>query len=131
MNVKKMFLVIVAVFSMVALFGVNAYAGAWYTCRVELTGPGGGRIFINLSDTDAIPDFANRWFIAYYPGQEKEMLATALAAMSNNMPVLTYLDSTNAYSSILRLYMVTESATGSAMDGGRDLGIMDMPEPAR
>ncbi|MDL1959200.1 MAG: hypothetical protein LWW99_07535 [Deltaproteobacteria bacterium] len=124
MNVKRMFLVIVAVVSMAVFFGVNAYAG-WYTCSVEMAGPGGGTtIYVNLSHSA----FSNRWFIASSEKQN-EILATALAAMSNNTRVYVYLGSTDALSYIQAMYMTTYSATGSAMDDVQFPEITDMPQP--
>lgn len=127
MNVKKMFLVIVAVFSMVAFFGVNAYAGSWYVCKVKMAGTGssGNNTYIRLTDAKASPDFTYRWFTAY-SNLKKEMLATALAAMSNDKLVYAYLSATSEYSHITALYMETGVATGAIVS---DMDIMDMDMP--
>jgi hypothetical protein len=121
MNVKKMFLVIVAVFSMVALLGVNAYAGAWYNCQVKMAGAAGGpNTYIALSHASSTPAFTGRWFTAN-SSEQKEMLATALAAMSSNVQVKAYLSSTVAYSTIGSMYMM-----GSVPASADDMETMDM-----
>lgn len=127
MNVKKMFLVIVAVFSMVAFFGVNTYAGGWYNCEVKMAGAAAGpNTYISLSHASSTPEFTGRWFTAN-SGEQKEMLATALAAMSSNVLVKAYLSSPAAYSTISSMYMM-----GSVPASADDMEIMDMeimPEP--
>lgn len=124
MNVKKMFLVIVAVFSMVAFFGVNAYAGGWYNCEVKMAGPTAGtKTYMTLSHASSTPEFTGRWFTAT-SGKQKEMLATALAAMSNMVQVRAHLSSTGQYSTINSMYMM-----GSVPVSASDIDIMDMPEP--
>ena len=106
MRVKKMFLAMVVVFSLVAVFAVAARAG-WYTCTVNMAGPGWGtHCYIKLSDTAATPAFENRWFVAL-SSQKKEMLATALTAMTNNMNVWVHIDSPNAYSIIRAMYLIS------------------------
>jgi hypothetical protein len=131
MNVKKMFLVIVAVFSMVAFFGVNAYSAGWYTCRVEAAGPSLSIGYINLSDMSSSPAFSYRWFIAH-PTYRKEMLATALAAQSNDQLVMVYLTGASAYSYVYSIFMLNTSSSSAISAIDRSLGsIMDnMPEPA-
>jgi len=105
MKAKKMFLVMVVVLSMVAVFAVAAHAGGWYTCTVNMAGAGWGtHCYIKLSDTAATPAFENRWFVPL-DSQKKEMLATALTAMTNNMNVLVYIDATTQYSIIRAIYL--------------------------
>ena len=87
MKAKKMFLTMAVVFSMVAIFAVSTHAGVWYTCTVEKAGSGGGNhVYIWLSDTNDPPAFTNRCFTAP-DGRKKEMLATALTAMTTNKQV--------------------------------------------
>ena len=121
MNVKKMFLVIVAVFSMVAFFGVNTYAGGWYVCQVKQAGAATGTTsYIGLSHVSSTPEFTGRWFVAA-SDKQKEMLATALAAMSSNVLVKAYLSSPAAYSTISSMYMM-----GSVPASADDMEVMDM-----
>ena len=107
MKAKKMFLAMVVVLSMLAVFAVSVHAGAWYTCTVNMAGAGWGtNCYIKLSDTAATPAFENRWFVAL-SSQKKEMLATALTAMTNNMNVWVHIDSPNAYSIIRAMYLIS------------------------
>ena len=107
MKAKKMFLAMVVVFSMLAVFAVSAHAGGWYTCTVNMAGAGWGtHCYIKLSDTAATPAFENRWFVAL-DSQKKEMLATALTAMTNGMQVWVNLSSSRAYSIIRAMYLIS------------------------
>ena len=107
MRVKKMFITMVVVLSMLAVFAVSAHAGAWYTCTVNMAGPGWGtHCYIKLSDTAATPAFENRWFVAL-DSQKKEMLAVALTAMTNGLNVLVYVDSPDIYSIIRAMYLMS------------------------
>jgi hypothetical protein len=76
---------------------------AWKTCEVTWAGPTEtGGIFIALKATDGSFE---RWFQAF-PGMQKEMLATALCAMSTGMRVEAALpDSLQEYGVIERLYV--------------------------
>ena len=103
MKTKKLGLITLIVLSMVFLFALNASAG-WYTCTVNLAGPGFTNTYINLTDTSASPAFTNRWFTAEST-QSKEMLATALTAISNSMSVWTYINSSAEYATIISLYL--------------------------
>jgi len=90
MKVKKMLVMMVAVFSMVALLAVNAHAARqWYTCTIVDAGPTWGGVYLRLTDDGGA--FYEKWF-QFRPDQEKEMLATALTAMSNNMKVKALID---------------------------------------
>jgi hypothetical protein len=85
----------------------------WYTCDVNLAGPAANStetanpvIFINLTDTGGA--FANYWFFADNVAK-REMLATALAALSTNFRVSALLDPPNAnnspYTQCYRFYL--------------------------
>lgn len=102
---KRAFLAMVLVFSIMAVFAVSVHASGWYTCTVVMAGAGwGSNCYIKLSDTASTPAFTNTWFIAL-PARKKEMLATALTAMSNNMKVLVHLSSENEYFTINAMYL--------------------------
>lgn len=78
---------------------------AWRTCEVTWAGPTEqGLIFIALKATDG--SFGGgRWFQAF-PGMQKEMLATALCALSSNLLVDAALrDDLQEYSVCERLYV--------------------------
>jgi len=103
MKTKKLGLITLIVLSMVFLFALNASA-AWYTCTVNLAGPGYTNTYINLTDTSASPAFTRRWFIAD-SARSKEMLAVALTAISNSMVVKVIIGSSAQYSTIVALYL--------------------------
>jgi len=71
---------------------------------VEIIGPAeDGTVFIALKSINANPPF-NAWFVAV-ESQRKEMLATALTAISTGNTVSTLLTNSKQYSTINRLYV--------------------------
>jgi hypothetical protein len=87
----------------------------WHLCSVNLTGPAAGSsetpdpvIFINLTDSGGA--FTRYWFFAASVAK-REMLATALAAISTGYRVSAFVDSPNAnntpYTQCHRLYVNT------------------------
>ena len=87
-------------------------ADQWFDCKVWKAGPDSdeNKIFIQLSDTAQPPAFVKLYFPATAP-KEKEMLATALAAMTNGFLVAALLTGTVQYKdSIKRLYMLSPGA---------------------
>jgi hypothetical protein len=77
----------------------------WYTCNVNRAGPADdGNMYIML--TDQAGAFGGRWFVAL-TAQQKPMLATALTALTLNLPVTAALaDPPNEYTQISRLYVM-------------------------
>lgn len=74
----------------------------WVTCDVTQAGPAeNGTIYIALR---AVDNSFHHWFVAV-PQMEREMLATALTAISSSKQVSTFLTDTVAYSTINRLYV--------------------------
>ena len=70
--------------SMPVVFTDRAEAASWYTCNVIRVGAGGrDGVYMLLEDTST---FGRKWFAAR-KGREKEMLAIAITAMTNNMRV--------------------------------------------
>ncbi len=78
----------------------------WYDCTVQRVGPAeNGVIYIWLKDNKDSSEF-DHWFQAY-EGMKREMLATALAAISTGFPVNAWLPSgITQYSQLNRLYLV-------------------------
>lgn len=85
----------------------------WYTCSVNLVGPAADApetpnpvVYINLTDVGGA--FANYWFWAANVAK-REMLATALAAISTSFRVSASLDPPNPnnspYTQCYRLYI--------------------------
>jgi hypothetical protein len=74
----------------------------WVDCQVTRAGPAeNGTIYIALKAND---NSFHHWFQANQ-SMEKEMLATALAALSMDKGVTTLLTDTVQYSEIQRLYV--------------------------
>jgi hypothetical protein len=73
-------------------------AKKFFTCTVDFAGPGetsgGSSIKITLTDRASNPKFQKRIFFAD-PTRQKEMLATALAAITANLEVSARLESGN------------------------------------
>jgi hypothetical protein len=80
----------------------QAAAGGWFACNVTMTGPAEtGEIYIRLRE---VGGQFEKWFSAV--GQErKEMLATALTAISTGYRVTAALSTTDEYGTINRLYV--------------------------
>lgn len=74
----------------------------WVECNVTRAGPAeNGTVYIALRAKD---NSFHNWFVAV-PAMQREMLATALTAISGNRDVSTHLGATSPYSTINRLYV--------------------------
>jgi hypothetical protein len=102
---KKIFLMLMVVMVATAYFTIDSNAaGGWYTCTVVMAGPGGGNIYIQLTDKSG--SFTSKWFTAP-AAKSKEMLAVALTAMSNGLSVRVYTDtSLSGYPQISSFYLM-------------------------
>jgi len=69
-------------------------AAEWYTCRVDEAGPTGTKtvVKIYLTDIAEVPSFEEKTVFSAQTGREKEMLAVALVALSNELKVRAQLD---------------------------------------
>lgn len=78
--------------------------GGWFYCDIIRAGQAeDGRVYIGLRDrAESWPGW--RWYYAV-EGYKREMLATALTAVSTGYPVDAALVSTDDYSQINRLYV--------------------------
>ena len=75
----------------------------WVRCTVERAGPAeNGVIYIALRATD---NSFNNWYQAV-TSMKKEMLATALTAITTDKEVDAFITNTAAYSIINRLYVI-------------------------
>jgi hypothetical protein len=82
-----------------------AEPGGWFRCRVVSAGPADdGVIYIQLTEVNGA--WTERWFGALEE-YKREMLATALTAMSTGYTAQTELSSTDEYSVINRLYVTS------------------------
>ena len=78
----------------------------WHRCDVRRTGAAENCVvYVMLRDTGGA--FLGRWFKAV-DQMKREILATALAAMSTGRPVDALVPSTVEYSDLNRLYIVRE-----------------------
>jgi hypothetical protein len=76
--------------------------GGSFTCTVNRAGPAeNGNILIHLRETSGKFD---RWFTAHN-AVKKEMLATALTAISTGLKVSAFVTTTDEYGTLNRLYI--------------------------
>jgi hypothetical protein len=81
----------------------QAAPGGWFSCNVTMTGPGeNGNIFVRLREVNGRFD---TWFLAA-ASVRKEILATALTAISASLRVSVYLTTTDQYGTVNRLFVV-------------------------
>jgi PASTA domain len=82
-----------------------ASPGGWVRCRVMRAGPADdSKIYIRLAEKQGAWE---RWFSAI-EAFEKEMLATALTAISTGNEVEVLLETLDEYGRIMRLYVTNE-----------------------
>jgi len=84
---------------------VEAAPGGWFTCNVTMGGPAEtGEIYLRLREAGGQFE---RW---YSPVSvvRKEMLATALTAMTLGFPVSAGLSTTDEWGTIERLYLIRQ-----------------------
>lgn len=80
----------------------QAAAGGWFSCNVNMTGPGeNGNIYVHLREVSGRFD---QWYVAT-AAVKKEILATALTAISASLQVSCYLTTTDQYGTINRLFV--------------------------
>jgi hypothetical protein len=76
--------VVVALLSILPMTTTQA-APTWYDVEINMAGmSANGTLFIRVTDLAPSPAFTNLWIIGN-PSLSREMLATALAAMTNDM----------------------------------------------
>ena len=96
MKAKKIGIGVFLVFSLVAVFSMNANAAdAWYTCTIDRIGGQNNydpmAIFAMLSDTKATPTFTQKYF-RLPPTNTNQVLAILLTAVSGGFQVMVYAD---------------------------------------
>lgn len=74
------------------LLGSTTFAETgWFTCSVDLAGPGKIETFISLTDQADEPAFVGKWFL--FPiDRSQEMLAVALTAINSDKQVVVVVD---------------------------------------
>jgi hypothetical protein len=81
----------------------QAAPGGWFSCNVNMTGPGeNGDIFVHLREVNGRFD---TWYLAA-ASVKKEILATALTAISASLQVSVYVTTTDQYGTLNRLFVV-------------------------
>jgi hypothetical protein len=82
----------------------DASAGGWFDCTVNYAGPAeDGVIYIHLHERSGV---FNKWFKATEVCK-REMLATALTAITSGLPVAAALATQDEYGVLERLYVHT------------------------
>lgn len=86
---------------------VAAWAeSGWYTCKVELAGPGKSYTFVALTDQSETPAFTSKWF-TMPDDKSREMLAVALLAINTNKQVVVVVDPVaGSYPEISDIYLL-------------------------
>lgn len=95
MKTHKTILLIVVLAVIAAILPARiGQAADWYTCKVNEAGPTGTKavVKIYLTDLGDTPAFDENTAFSAQTGREKEMLAVAMAAMSNAVQVRAQLD---------------------------------------
>ena len=79
----------------------------WFTCSVKRVGPAeNGGIALRLEPLRN--EFPSRWFNAHN-GIKREMLATALTAITTQLHVDANIEARDEYSTVNRLYVTRDS----------------------
>ena len=80
----------------------------WFKCEVVLAGmPDTSKVVVRLTDLAAVPAFTSKNFVAT-SGNEKAILATALTAISTNLPVWIFADPDLAIPTFNQFYVANE-----------------------
>ncbi len=83
-------------------------AAAWFKCEVVLAGmPDSTKVFIRFTHLATTPAFTSKSFVAQ-SGNVKEIFATALTAMSTNLPVWIFADPDLAMPPLFQIFLATE-----------------------
>lgn len=80
-------------------------AGTWSTANVNSVGVGGDVTYIQLSPADGGTQYAAGTYFTADATRAKEMLATALTAISLSKTCLIWLDDTAPYSFMTSMYL--------------------------
>lgn len=84
-------------------------AAQFYTCEVKRAGANDdGEVYIRLQRFRPGRAQPFDWWFKAAPSKRREMLATALTAITTGLHVDAYMDSTNEYETIQRLYIIRD-----------------------
>lgn len=115
MKPKKIGIGVFLVFSLVAVFSMNAHAAdGWYTCTIDRVGGQNNNnpmaIFVMLSDTKASPTFTKTYF-RVPTTNANQVLAILLTALSNGSQIMAYVDPVPASSNdriVKQIYLTNQ-----------------------
>ena len=106
---RRLLCVNLIVFLLVGMLMVPGMAFAetsWFTCKVELAGPGKNYSSIALTDQSETPVFTGKWF-TLPADKAREMLAVALVAINSNKQVVVVVDpEAGTYPEISDIYLL-------------------------
>ncbi len=86
--------------------GIAFAETSWFTCKVELAGPGKDYSSVALTDQSETPVFTGKWF-TLPADKSREMLAVALVAINTNKQVVVVVDpDAGAYPEISDIYLL-------------------------
>jgi len=79
----------------------------WYCCKVSKAGPkNDGKVYISLNDLAASEGWSgDRWFTVSDSEMKDQVLAVALAAMSQGLTLRVALSSVDQYTTISAIYL--------------------------
>ena len=104
MKIKRMGLIAMTVGLFVIMGAINASAD-WYTCSINQVGASGAKSLVRLTDSATTPAFTNNWF--FIEGDAaKEMLATALTAISMGKSVRVNATGTSKFDDVTAVYIL-------------------------
>ena len=84
--------------------GTATAKAEWYTANVTMTGAGFGTVYVQFTDQSGA--FSNKWcWGGAEVGQCNRLLATALAAVQMNKPVLVNISASLDYPPISAMYL--------------------------
>lgn len=66
-------------------------ASEWYTCTIDMVGPGWNRIYVKVSDTASSPAFTKKWCVLD-ENWLNQMLAVCLTAITNDQTITIKID---------------------------------------
>lgn len=107
MKALKIALVLIAVVCILpALCVKEAKADAWVTCNINLVGQAWDTVYVQLTDATGTQPAVNQTWYVLNPTYVKELLATALTAMTNNKQVKVYVNNIADGGTVYTMYML-------------------------
>ena len=106
MKVKRTVAMMVILVGLLGIFASKGEAApAWYFCTVNEIGMAYETLYICLTDTASPPAFTLKWVIAN-PAYQKQLMAVALTAQSNDQSIHVNIDSAVSYPTLSIMYIM-------------------------